>query len=58
MRAATRPRSPRPSEWAERDFTAPTNVLWRHGDVTFHAWVRPLLPDEADCRAGERRHER
>ncbi len=38
--------------------TEPGTALWRHGAVTFHAWVRPLLPDEADCRASERRHER
>ena len=37
--------------------TEPNTVLWRHDDVTFHAWVRPLLPDEADCRASERRHD-
>ncbi len=36
--------------------TTPLSTLWRHGDVTFQAWMRPLLPDEADCRAGERRN--
>jgi len=31
-------------------------TLWRHGSTEFHAWVRPLLPDEADCRATEMRY--
>jgi hypothetical protein len=38
--------------------TVPRATRWRHGGVTFHAWVRPLLPDEADCRAIERRYLR
>jgi hypothetical protein len=36
--------------------TVPRTTLWQHGSATFHAWVRPLLPDEADCRASERRY--
>jgi hypothetical protein len=36
--------------------TAPWTVLWQHDDTTFHAWLRPLLPDEADCRASKRRY--
>jgi hypothetical protein len=38
--------------------TVPRASLWRQDGVTFHAWVRPLLPDEADCRAIERRYLR
>jgi hypothetical protein len=33
-------------------------TLWRSGTATFHAWIRPLLPDESDCRATERRYIR
>lgn len=36
--------------------TVPRTTLWQHGDAEFRAWVRPLLPDEADCRATERRY--
>jgi hypothetical protein len=28
-------------------------TLWQQGDLTFHAWIRPLLPDETDCHATE-----
>lgn len=31
-------------------------TLWRHGDTEFRAWIRPLLPDEADCRATRLRY--
>lgn len=31
-------------------------TAWRHGDTTFHAWVRPLLPDETDCADTTIRH--
>jgi hypothetical protein len=43
----------RAQELSERE---PSTVLWRSGDVTFRAWVRPLLPDEADCEDTELRH--
>lgn len=36
--------------------TVPRTTLWQHGETEFRAWVRPLLPDEADCRATERRY--
>lgn len=36
--------------------TVPRTTLWQHGDATFYAWIRPLLPDEADCHATERRY--
>jgi hypothetical protein len=36
--------------------TAPWTTLWQHDHTTFHAWVRPLLPDEADCHASKRRY--
>lgn len=36
--------------------TVPRRTLWQHGEATFYAWVRPLLPDEADCQATERRY--
>ena len=38
--------------------TEQPGVLWRHGEVTFRVKVRPLLPDEADCPAAERRLDR
>jgi hypothetical protein len=38
--------------------TEQPGVLWRHGEVTFRVKVRPLLPDEADCPAAERRFDR
>jgi hypothetical protein len=38
--------------------TEQPGVLWQHGDVTFRVKVRPLLPDEADCPAAERRLDR
>jgi hypothetical protein len=36
--------------------TAPWTTLWQHDDTTFHAWIRPLLPDETDCHASKRRY--
>lgn len=36
--------------------TAPWTTLWQHDDTTFHAWIRPLLPDETDCQASKRRY--
>lgn len=36
--------------------TVPRTTLWQHGDAAFYAWIRPLLPDEADCHATKRRH--
>lgn len=38
--------------------TEQPGVLWRYGEVTFRVKVRPLLPDEADCPAAERRLDR
>jgi hypothetical protein len=43
--------------WAqELGESVPMSQLWQHDGVEFHAWVRPLLPDEADCRATEWRY--
>jgi hypothetical protein len=37
--------------------TAPWwTTLWQREDTTFHAWVRPLLPDETDCHSSKRRY--
>ena len=36
--------------------TTPQTTLWRHEETDFYAWIRPLLPDEADCRATEMRY--
>lgn len=33
-------------------------TVWQSGSSTFHAWVRPLLPDEPDCEATRRRYLR
>ncbi|HEX6357065.1 hypothetical protein [Actinophytocola sp.] len=32
------------------------STLWQHDGVEFHAWIRPLLPDEADCDEIEQRY--
>jgi hypothetical protein len=34
----------------------PLTTRWQHDGVTFQAWIRPLLPDEEDCRATELRY--
>jgi hypothetical protein len=36
--------------------TSPQTTLWHHGETDFHAWIRPLLPDETDCRSTELRY--
>jgi hypothetical protein len=33
-------------------------TLWQRDGATFRAWIRPLLPDESDCAATERRYLR
>lgn len=38
--------------------SAARTTVWRHGEVTFLAWVRPLLPDEDDCEASRVRQVR
>jgi hypothetical protein len=38
--------------------TVAQTTVWRHGEVTFLAWVRPLLLDEADCEASRVRQVR
>jgi hypothetical protein len=49
----TGPAAERAQELGE---TVPRTTLWQHGETEFRAWVRPLLPDEADCRATQRRY--
>lgn len=44
------------SQLQELGDTVRRTTLWQSGTVTFHAWVRPLLPDETDCAATKRRY--
>jgi hypothetical protein len=36
--------------------TSPQTTVWHQGETDFHAWIRPLLPDETDCHATELRY--